>query len=153
MALFKLLAKLVKQRAMTTAPVWCTASWSTNGGSRNRLCLSCGMPICIISELWLVRLLRSSCAYLNLDDCGIMNGLTNRSIETEDNQEYLLQDILLKRYSIMIDGEQTSPANVIERAVDLHALMVTGSSGYQVSNFLPSLSSRIILGSREVLQV
>lgn len=100
-----------------------------------------------------MRLLRSSCAYLNLDDCGIMNGLTNRSIETEDNQEYLLQDILLKRYSIMIDGEQTSPANVIERAVDLHALMVTGSSGYQVSNFLPSLSSRIILGSREVLQV
>jgi len=31
----------------------------------------------------------------------------------------------------MIDGEQTSAANVIERAVDLHALRVTGSSGYQ----------------------
>jgi hypothetical protein len=58
------------------------------------------------------------------NDCG-------SSIETEDDQEYLLQDILLKRYSIMIDGEQTSPANVIERAVDLHALRVTGSSGYQ----------------------
>ncbi|KAG4418479.1 hypothetical protein IFR04_008373 [Cadophora malorum] len=57
--------------------------------------------------------------------------IAKQLIETEDNQEYLLQDILLKRYSIMIDGEQTSPANVIERAVDLHALMVTGSSGYQ----------------------
>lgn len=31
----------------------------------------------------------------------------------------------------MVDGEQTAPANVIERAVDLHALRVTGSSGYQ----------------------
>jgi hypothetical protein len=52
-------------------------------------------------------------------------------IEGEDNQEYLLQDILLRRYSIMIDGHHTAPANVIERAVDLHALRVTGSSGYQ----------------------
>ena len=53
------------------------------------------------------------------------------SIETEENLDYLLQNILLKRYSIVVDGEQTSPANVIERAVDLHALRVTGSSGYQ----------------------
>jgi hypothetical protein len=52
-------------------------------------------------------------------------------IETEDDQDYLLQDVLLKRYSIMIDGQQTQPANVIERSVDLHALRVTGSSGYQ----------------------
>ncbi|KAH8795271.1 hypothetical protein BGZ57DRAFT_748101 [Hyaloscypha finlandica] len=52
-------------------------------------------------------------------------------IEGEDNQEYLLQELLLKRYSIIVDGEQTAPTNVIERAVDLHALRVTGSSGYQ----------------------
>jgi hypothetical protein len=52
-------------------------------------------------------------------------------IETEEDQTYLLQDILLKRYSIIVDDEQTTPANVIERAVDLHALRVTGSSGYQ----------------------
>ena len=59
--------------------------------------------------------------------------LTNKGnrIEMEENQNYLLQNILLKRYSIMVDGEPTSPANVIERAVDLHALRVTGSSGYQ----------------------
>ena len=31
----------------------------------------------------------------------------------------------------MLGGEQTDPANVIERAVDLHALRVIGSSGYQ----------------------
>ncbi|KAH8678587.1 hypothetical protein BGZ60DRAFT_370275 [Tricladium varicosporioides] len=57
--------------------------------------------------------------------------IAKRLIEAEDDQDYLLQDILLKRYSIIVDGEQTAPANVIERAVDLHALRVTGSSGYQ----------------------
>lgn len=53
------------------------------------------------------------------------------SIETEENMTYLLHSILLKRYSIMIDGEATHPVNVIEKAVDLHALRVIGSSGYQ----------------------
>jgi hypothetical protein len=37
----------------------------------------------------------------------------------------------LKRYAIIVDGEQTRPANVIERSVDLHALRIIGSSGYQ----------------------
>lgn len=44
---------------------------------------------------------------------------------------YLLHSILLKRYSIVLDGEPTPPVNVIEKAVDLHALRVIGSSGYQ----------------------
>jgi UDP-N-acetylmuramyl pentapeptide phosphotransferase/UDP-N-acetylglucosamine-1-phosphate transferase len=39
--------------------------------------------------------------------------------------------MLLKRYSILRDGEETPPCNVIERAVDLHALQIIGSSGYQ----------------------
>ena len=52
-------------------------------------------------------------------------------IESEEDQDYLLQDLLLKRYSIMINGKGTEPANAIERAVDLHALRVIGSSGYQ----------------------
>ena len=55
----------------------------------------------------------------------------NCSIETEGDQDFLLQETLLKRYSILINGEETEPANVIERAVDLHALRVIGSSGYQ----------------------
>jgi hypothetical protein len=78
-----------------------------------------------------VRLLRSSCKSYSVKRFGRKGSKKGNRIETEDNQDYLLQDILLKRYSIMIDGEQTSPANVIERAVDLHALRVTGSSGYQ----------------------
>ncbi|CAK7216256.1 Calcium channel yvc1 [Sporothrix eucalyptigena] len=52
-------------------------------------------------------------------------------IESEDNTEYLMHSILLKRYSILVDNEPTLPSNVIEKAVDLHALRVIGSSGYQ----------------------
>lgn len=57
--------------------------------------------------------------------------LAKQLIESEEDQDYLLQDLLLKRYSILINGEKTEPANAIERAVDLHALRVIGSSGYQ----------------------
>lgn len=52
-------------------------------------------------------------------------------IEGEEDQDYLMQQVLLKRYSILRDGQETEPANVIERAVDLHALRVIGSAGYQ----------------------
>jgi len=57
--------------------------------------------------------------------------IAKRIIEGEEDEEYLLQDMLLKRYSIIRDGKETEPANVIERAVDLHALRVIGSAGYQ----------------------
>ena len=45
--------------------------------------------------------------------------------------------MLLKRYSIIVDGQPTPPTNVVEKAVDLHALRIIGSSGYQKCiNFL-----------------
>lgn len=52
-------------------------------------------------------------------------------LEGEEDLEYLFQDVLLKRYSILVDGLATAPANVVEKAVDLHALRVIGSSAYQ----------------------
>lgn len=52
-------------------------------------------------------------------------------IEDEEDQDFLLKECLLKRYSVVKDGDETVPVNVIERAVDLHALKVIGSSGYQ----------------------
>jgi len=57
--------------------------------------------------------------------------LAKQIIETEEDQTYVLQSLLLKRYSILLNGQPTLPANAIERAVDLHALRVIGSSGYQ----------------------
>ncbi|KAF1994514.1 hypothetical protein P154DRAFT_549020 [Amniculicola lignicola CBS 123094] len=57
--------------------------------------------------------------------------MAKRIIEGEEDMDYLMEEVLLKRYSILIDGEASAPANAIERAVDLHALTVIGSSGYQ----------------------
>lgn len=57
--------------------------------------------------------------------------IAKQLIEGEEDQEFLLLKTLLQRYSIEVNGEETEPANVIERAVDLHALTVIGSSGYQ----------------------
>ncbi|CAI6331069.1 unnamed protein product [Periconia digitata] len=52
-------------------------------------------------------------------------------IESEEDTDYLMEEVLLKRYSILVNNEPSVPANAIERAVDLHALTVIGSSGYQ----------------------
>ncbi|PSK36186.1 Eukaryotic translation initiation factor 2 subunit alpha [Elsinoe australis] len=60
--------------------------------------------------------------------------IAKRIIEAEEDFGYLFQEILLKRYSIVVDGEETAAANVIEKAVDLHAVRVIGSSGYQKCN-------------------
>jgi Polycystin cation channel len=60
--------------------------------------------------------------------CEIM---AKRIIESEEDQDYLMQEVLLKRYSIVRENDETKPANVVERAVDLHAVLVIGSSGYQ----------------------
>ncbi|PNS16846.1 Eukaryotic translation initiation factor 2 subunit alpha [Sphaceloma murrayae] len=60
--------------------------------------------------------------------------IAKRIIEAEEDIGYLFQEVLLKRYSIVVDGEETAAANVVEKAVDLHALRVIGSSGYQKCN-------------------
>jgi hypothetical protein len=57
--------------------------------------------------------------------------MAKRLIEAEEDTHYLFEEVLLKRYSHLVDGEPTVPANAIEKAVDLHAVTVIGSSGYQ----------------------
>lgn len=57
--------------------------------------------------------------------------LISQSIETEDDNDYLLHTILLRRYAFQSNGKPTPPTNVIEKAVDLHEVRVIGSSGYQ----------------------
>ncbi|KAI1824071.1 hypothetical protein F4861DRAFT_280402 [Xylaria intraflava] len=52
-------------------------------------------------------------------------------IESEEDTPYLMNEILLKRYSVLLNGTPTVPLNAVEKAVDLHALRVIGSSGYQ----------------------
>jgi hypothetical protein len=60
--------------------------------------------------------------------CGV---IAKALIEGEDDNDYLLHSVLLRRYSVLANGEETPPTNVIEKAVDLHEVRVIGSSGYQ----------------------
>ncbi|KAK5080001.1 Calcium channel yvc1 [Exophiala xenobiotica] len=57
--------------------------------------------------------------------------IAKRIIEDAEDQDYLMRKVLLERYSVLRNGDETEPANVIERAVDMHALEIIGSSGYQ----------------------
>ena len=57
--------------------------------------------------------------------------LAKKIIESEGDEEFLMQELLLRRYAILVRGEKADRANAVERAVDLHALRVIGSSGYQ----------------------
>ncbi|KAM5439339.1 Calcium channel yvc1 [Microsporum ferrugineum] len=100
------------------------------GGEEYRACVVFCLLVCVrwfkiqaLVELW-----DSDLHELRAVACEI---LAKRLIEAEEDQDYLMLEVLLKRYSILRDGEPTSPANVIERAVDLHALVVIGSAGYQ----------------------
>ncbi|CAD6503554.1 BgTH12-03215, partial [Blumeria graminis f. sp. triticale] len=75
------------------------------------------------SELW-----DSELHQLRATACDV---IAKNLIEMEDNQQYLMSTVLLTRYKFLINGRPSVPANVIERAVDLHALRVIGSCGYQ----------------------
>ncbi|KAK9468381.1 hypothetical protein V1512DRAFT_102582 [Lipomyces arxii] len=58
--------------------------------------------------------------------------LSKRIIEEEEDQDFLFKQILCRRFTVMLNnGEVTEPRNTLEIAVDLHALTVIGSSGYQ----------------------
>ncbi|MCJ1431548.1 hypothetical protein MMC27_000901 [Xylographa pallens] len=94
---------------------------------------SCVVYCLLVCKRWFKRQ-----AALELWDAELHEGravacevLAKKLIEDEEREEYLMQETLLKRYSIIINGQETEAANVVERAVDLHALRVIGSSGYQ----------------------
>ena len=100
------------------------------GGKEQRACVVYCLLVCYrwfkrqaMLELW-----DADMHYVRATACEV---IANCIIEMEEDQKFLLQNLLLQRFSILIDGEPTEPANAVERAVDLHALRVIGSSGYQ----------------------
>ncbi|KAI0832277.1 hypothetical protein F5Y06DRAFT_281130 [Hypoxylon sp. FL0890] len=100
------------------------------GGPENRSCI---IFCLLVAKRWfkhqaLVELWDASLHQVRATACEV---IAKQIIESEDDIAYLLQSVLLKRYSIIVDGEPTPPVNVIEKAVDQHALRVIGSSGYQ----------------------
>ncbi|KAF3766928.1 hypothetical protein M406DRAFT_253242 [Cryphonectria parasitica EP155] len=100
------------------------------GGRQYGACVVFGLLVCkrwfkhqSVIELWDCEL-----HTLRATACEV---IAKALIEGDSDNEHLMHDVLLKRYSIILDGEATNPCNVIEKAVDLHALRVIGSSGYQ----------------------
>ncbi|KAL2167939.1 hypothetical protein VTG60DRAFT_629 [Thermothelomyces hinnuleus] len=94
---------------------------------------ACVVFCLLVNKRWwrhqaLLELWDADLHYLRATACEV---IAKKIIESEEDTEYLLHSVLLKRYSILVDGRPTHPVNVIEKAVDLHALRVIGSSGYQ----------------------
>ncbi|KAK9453130.1 hypothetical protein V1511DRAFT_505722 [Dipodascopsis uninucleata] len=94
---------------------------------------------CIIFSLltaisWYRKIKRQELYDADLNDLRILacQYLAKRIIESEEDQEYLFENMLCRRYQIeMSGGVVTDPRNALELAVDLGALTVIGSSGYQ----------------------
>ncbi|KAG5994878.1 hypothetical protein E4U52_000621 [Claviceps spartinae] len=76
-----------------------------------------------VAELW-----DSDLHKLRAEACEV---IAKALIESEEDVNFLLYEVLLRRYSCLANTIPTSPINVIEKAVDLHAVRVIGSSGYQ----------------------
>ncbi|KAI1299591.1 hypothetical protein F5Y03DRAFT_365821 [Xylaria venustula] len=101
-----------------------------SGGTENRACV---VYCLLVAKRWfrqqaLTELWDADLHQLRATACEV---IAKQIIESEEDLTYLFHSVLLKRYSIVLDGEDTPPVNVIEKAVDLHALRVIGSSGYQ----------------------
>lgn len=100
------------------------------GGEENKACV----VFCLLMvEKWfkkqaILELWDADLHHLRAEACEV---IAKRIIEEEEDLDYLMEQVLLNRYSILVDNEPTTPANVVEKAVDLHALRIIGSSGYQ----------------------
>ncbi|KAK2594598.1 Calcium channel yvc1 [Conoideocrella luteorostrata] len=100
------------------------------GGQEHRGCVVYGL---LVNQRWfrheaLAELWDSDLHKLRAEACGV---IAKALIETEEDINYLLYSVLLRRYAYVAGGCPTTPVNVIEKAVDLHAVRVIGSSGYQ----------------------
>ncbi|KAJ8120661.1 hypothetical protein ONZ43_g2685 [Nemania bipapillata] len=115
-------SKIITQKVITAA--------KEAGGPDNKACV---VYCLLVAKRWfrhqaLCELWDAELHELRATACEV---IAKHIIESEEDMTYLMHSVLLKRYSTIIDGEPTPPVNVIEKAVDLHALRVIGSSGYQ----------------------
>ncbi|KAJ3493531.1 hypothetical protein NLG97_g4668 [Lecanicillium saksenae] len=100
------------------------------GGESHKSCVVYSL---LVNERWfrreaLVELWDAGLHNLRAEACGV---IAKSLIEGEDDAQYLMHAVLLRRYSFLVNGVPTTPVNVVEKAVDLHSVRVIGSSGYQ----------------------
>ncbi|KAI5781481.1 hypothetical protein EDC01DRAFT_752425 [Geopyxis carbonaria] len=101
------------------------------GGTEDRACVVYCLLVCL---RWFKRqaILEMYDADLNVLRAEACQVIAKQLIESEeDKQDYVFQEVLLKRYSIVKNGEESSPSSAVEKAIDLHATRVIGSSGFQ----------------------
>ncbi|EPS45323.1 hypothetical protein H072_668 [Dactylellina haptotyla CBS 200.50] len=100
------------------------------GGEESGSCVIYCLLVCLEWFRWqsLKELYDADLGQLRAVACQM---LAKHIIESTDDQEYLFQELLVKRFCHLQNGETTDPMSAIERAVDLHALEIIGSSGYQ----------------------
>lgn len=92
----------------------------------------------LIFVLLTVKRWYDECAEEELFDAGIhtlrasaAEAIAQRIIESEDDERHLFKNMLCKRYSITLHGEDAEPVNALELAVDLHSTAIISTSGYQ----------------------
>lgn len=56
--------------------------------------------------------------------------IAKRLIETQEDEEFLYAEMLLRRYSILNGGRETDPKSLVELAVDAHITRVVASGPY-----------------------
>ncbi|KAH6610132.1 potassium ion channel yvc1 [Trichoderma cornu-damae] len=100
------------------------------GGQEHKGCVVYSL---LVNQRWFtheanVELWDAGLHKLRAEACGV---IAKALIEEEEDTAYLLHSVLLRRYSYIANGVPTTAVNVIEKAVDLHAVRVIGSSGYQ----------------------
>lgn len=116
------LSTIITSRVVETA--------SEAGGKDHRACVVYALLVCL---KWYKRqaLLEPWDADMHLVRGVACQVIAKRIIESEEDLDFLLEHLLLKRFATLKGGEETRAANAIELAVDLHAVRVIGSSGYQ----------------------
>ncbi|KAI5966383.1 YVC1 [Candida pseudojiufengensis] len=57
--------------------------------------------------------------------------LASKIIEREQDDKYLFLSMLCHRYTICLNGKNSTPISALELAVDMHSTIVISSSGYQ----------------------
>jgi hypothetical protein len=103
---------------------------SEAGGVEDRSCVVFCLLICLrwFKRQAILEMYDADLNDLRAEACQV---IAKQIIEGCEDQDYLFQEVLLKRFSILRNGVVSTPVCSVEKAIDLHATRVIGSSGVQ----------------------
>ncbi|KAA8910563.1 hypothetical protein FN846DRAFT_939075 [Sphaerosporella brunnea] len=100
------------------------------GGPEDRACVVFCLLVCLrwFKRQAVLEMFDADLDNLRAEACQV---IAKMIIESCEDHDYLFQEVLLKRFSVLKNGKESMPTNSVEKAVDLHATRVISSSGYQ----------------------